>query len=53
LIILGPKNQENPLSKKELSKNVEKMEPLYLISLVSGSLGEPMGWAFMGWTNRV
>jgi hypothetical protein len=39
-------------SKKKLSKNIEQIETLYLIRLVSGSLGEFMGWAFMGWTNR-
>jgi hypothetical protein len=47
-MILWPKNEENIFSKKKLSKNTQKIEALYLIRLVSGSLGEPMGWAFMG-----
>jgi hypothetical protein len=38
---------------KKLFKKIEKIQTLYLIRLVSGSLGELMGWAFMGWTNQV
>jgi hypothetical protein len=38
-------------SRNFFSKNIQNIEALYLIRLVSGSLGEPMGWAFMGWKN--
>jgi hypothetical protein len=43
LMILGPKNQEIFFSKKKLFKKIKKIQMLYLIRLVSGSLGEPMG----------
>jgi hypothetical protein len=52
-MILWSKIQENFFSKKKLFKKIKKIQTLYLIRLVSDSLGEPMGWAFMGWTNRV
>jgi hypothetical protein len=47
------KNQQNFFSKKKLSKNTPKIEALYLIRLVSDSLGKPMGWALMGWKNSI
>jgi hypothetical protein len=52
-MILWPKNQQKIFSKKKLSKNTQKIEALYLIRLVSDSLGKPMGWAPMGWKNPI
>jgi hypothetical protein len=51
-MILWPKNQQKNFLKK-LSKNIPKIETIYLIRLVSGSLGKPMGWALMGWKNPI
>jgi hypothetical protein len=50
------KIKKNFFSKKQLFKKIKKIkkiQTLYLIRLVPGFLGEPMGWTFMGWTNRV
>jgi hypothetical protein len=47
------KKSTNFFSKKKLSKNTQKIEALYLIRLVSDSLGKPMGWALMGWKNPI